>query len=75
MSGSSDGPDEDYLDEMLQESFPASDPPSSWPGRDTGDDGTPGSDGVRNPLPEADDSLTAQAWDETDPMEGPAPTG
>ncbi len=25
---------EDYLDEVLKESFPASDPPSSWSGRD-----------------------------------------
>jgi|GEM_PF-3679146 len=28
---------DDYLDEVLKQSFPASDPPSSWSGRDPRD--------------------------------------
>jgi hypothetical protein len=33
------GDDEDKLDEELAESFPASDPPSTWAGRDDDEDG------------------------------------
>jgi hypothetical protein len=33
-----DEADEDRLDEELEESFPASDPPSTWAGRDDDDE-------------------------------------
>jgi hypothetical protein len=70
---------EDYLDEVLKESFPASDPPSSWPGgdlRDVRTDPSPEESGeIPDPVPEADDPGTNRARNETDGMEGPAPTG
>jgi hypothetical protein len=58
------------LDEALDESFPASDPLSFWSGSDlrTGPD-------VPEAVPEADEPSVAQAWEASDAMEGPAPTG
>jgi hypothetical protein len=70
---------EDNLDEVLKESFPASDPPSSWPGgdlRDVRSDPPPGESGeIPDPVPEADDPGTTRPRNETDAVEGPAPTG
>jgi hypothetical protein len=69
---------DEYLDEVLKESFPASDPPSSWSGRDRRESDRGENlqqDEVADPMPGADDDRVAVAGDESDPREGRAPTG
>ncbi len=59
------------LDEALEETFPASDPLSFWSGRDPAGRMAE----VPEAVPEADDPRTVRAWEESEAMEGPAPTG
>jgi hypothetical protein len=67
-------PDGDAVDEMERESFPASDAPSTWSGRDPVNQSDV-ADKVAEPIPEADDPAVAQAWDNAESMDGQAPTG
>jgi hypothetical protein len=85
------GADDALLDEALEESFPASDPLSFWSGRDSagrtesiaepgpeaGQEAGPeaAEEAVPEAGPEADDLTTVRAWEETEAMDGPAPTG
>ena len=65
---------EAYLDEMLKETFPASDPSSTWSGRDsrpTSAEGTQRKGEVPDPGPKVDDARTIHDGEETDAMEGP----
>ncbi len=66
----------DHVDEQGEESFPASDPPEGWAGPDgpraAEEEAEPE---VPDPIPEADGTITAEAWEGTEAMEGPAPTG
>jgi hypothetical protein len=69
---------EEYLDEMLKETFPASDPSSTWSGRDSrpiGAEKTQQKGEARGPVSVGDDSRTLHDCGETDAMEGPAPMG
>ncbi len=66
----------DAVDEQGEESFPASDPPEGWAGPDSPrvaeEQDEPE---VPDPIPEADSPMTAEAWEGSGAMEGPAPTG
>ncbi len=73
----------DVVDEMERESFPASDAPSTWAGREPGEGPASDADAdidlhvdaVADPIPEADDPAIARAWEDAEAMEGQAPTG
>jgi hypothetical protein len=68
---------EEYLDEMLKETFPASDPSSTWSGPDlrpVGAERTQQKGEARDPGSEVGDPRTIHDGEETDVMGGPAPT-
>jgi hypothetical protein len=68
--------DDELIDEMERESFPASDAPSTWSGRDAdGSSPVDAVDPVHDPIPEAGDPAAARIWDDAEPMDGQAPTG
>jgi len=72
--------DPDPEDEEGRDSFPTSDPPGDWAGADldpepvdpTADDET---EVIPDPLPEAESAAVAAAWEDSEAMEGQAPTG
>jgi hypothetical protein len=53
------------------------DPDKVRPGRENPDPLEPEGDvdGLTDPVPEADDARVQRGWEETESMEGPAPTG
>jgi hypothetical protein len=70
----------DTEDEEGRDSFPASDPPGEWAGPDVAPESSDrpaegGTDPIPDPLPEAESPRVAAAWEDSDAMEGQAPTG
>jgi hypothetical protein len=67
------------IDEAEEESFPGSDPPSSWSGPDDGPHppapAQPSEVEVPEAVPEADDPSTVEGWEQAEGMDGQAPTG
>ena len=64
---------EAYLDEMLKETFPASDPSSTWSGRDSrpiGAEKTQQKGEARDPVSEGDDARTIHDCEKAGAMEG-----
>jgi len=75
-----DEPEVETEDEEGRDSFPTSDPPGDWAGPDLDPEGVDplaeqDTDVIPDPLPEAESPAVAAAWEDSDAMEGQAPTG